>query len=85
MNNEEEAIKRAKGYYGNDEQKSRIAYSFFCDGAEWKEEQFKQLLIDKAKLLSPSSAQDSVKRCTIEEIYREMFNEEMPNLNPYIK
>lgn len=53
--------------------------------AQWKDEQFKQLLIEKTKLLSPSAAQDSVKRCTFEEIYREMFNEEMPNSNPYIK
>jgi hypothetical protein len=51
--------------------------------AQWKDEQAKQLLIDKTKLLSSSAAQDSVKRCTIEEIYRELFNEEMPNSNPY--
>ncbi len=53
--------------------------------AHWKDEQVKQLLIEKTKLLSPSAAQDSVRRCTIEEIYRELFNEEMPNSNPYIK
>lgn len=53
--------------------------------AQWKDEQAKQLLIDKTKLLSSSAAQDSVKRCTIEEIYRELFNEEMPNSNPYMK
>lgn len=53
--------------------------------AQWKDEQFKHLLIEKTKLLSSSAAQDSVKRCTIEEIYRELFNEEMPNSNPYIK
>lgn len=53
--------------------------------AKHKDEQFKQLLIEKTKLLSPSAAQDSVKRCTIEEIYREMFNEEIPNSNPYYK
>jgi hypothetical protein len=53
--------------------------------AQWKDEQFKYLLIEKTKLLSSSAAQDSVKRCTIEEIYRELFNEEMPNSNPYIK
>ena len=53
--------------------------------AQWKDEQVKQLLIEKTKFLSPSAAQDSIKRCTIEEIYRELFNEEMPNSNPYIK
>lgn len=53
--------------------------------AQWKDEQFKQLLIEKTKLLSPSAAQDSIKRCTIEEIYRELFNEELPNSNPYMK
>lgn len=53
--------------------------------AQWKDEQAKQLLIEKTKLLSSSSAQDSVRRCTIEEIYRELFNEEIPNSNPYIK
>lgn len=53
--------------------------------AQWKDEQVKQLLIEKTKLLSSSSAQDSVKRCTFEEIYRELFNEELPNSNPYIK
>lgn len=53
--------------------------------ARWKDEQFKHLLIEKTKLLSPSASQDSVKRCTIEEIYRELFNEEMPNSNPYMK
>jgi hypothetical protein len=53
--------------------------------AQWKDEQFKHLLIEKTKLLSSSAAQDSVKRCTIEEIYRELFNEEMPNSNPYMK
>lgn len=53
--------------------------------AQWKDEQVKQLLIEKTKLLSSSAAQDSVKRCTIEEIYRELFNEEMPNSNPYMK
>ena len=53
--------------------------------AQWKDGQIKQLLIEKTKLLSPSAAQDSVKRCTIEEVYRELFNEELPNSNPYIK
>ena len=53
--------------------------------AQWKDEQFKHLLIEKTKLLSSSAAQDSVKRCTIEEIYRELFNEELPNSNPYMK
>lgn len=38
MKNEEEALKRAKGYYGVQEPMCRVAYSFFCDGAEWKEE-----------------------------------------------
>ena len=60
-----------------------------CDAAllmaQWKDEQFKHLLIEKTKFLSSSAAQDSVKRCTIEEIYRELFNEEMPNSNPYMK
>jgi len=55
------------------------------DMARWKDEQVKQLLIEKTKLLSSSAAQDSIRRCTIEEIYRELFNEEMPNSNPYIK
>lgn len=38
MKNEEEALKRAKGYYGIQDPKCKVAYSFFCDGAEWKEE-----------------------------------------------
>lgn len=62
-----------------------MAYNSALEMAQWKDEQFKQLLIDKTKLLSSSAAQDSIKRCTIEEIYRELFNEEMPNSNPYIK
>lgn len=53
--------------------------------SQWKDEQVKQLLVEKTRFLSSSAAQDSVKRCTIEEIYRELFNEEMPNSNPYIK
>ena len=60
-------------------------YMSALDMAQWKDEQVKQLLIDKTKLLSSSAAQDSVKRCTIKEIYRELFNEEIPNSNPYIK
>ena len=60
-------------------------YCSCLEMAKWKDEQTKQLLIEKTKLLSSSAAQDSVKRCTIEEIYRELFNEEMPNSNPYIK
>lgn len=57
-------------------------YNDLIKMAQWKDEQVKQLLIEKTKLLSPSAAQDSVKRCTIEEIYRELFNEEMSNSNP---
>ena len=60
-------------------------YMSALDMAQWKDEQVKQLLIEKTKLLSSSAAQDSIRRCTIEEIYRELFNEEMPNSNPYIK
>ena len=60
-------------------------YQKIMQMAQWKDEQFKHLLIEKTKLLSSSAAQDSVKRCTIEEIYRELFNEEIPNSNPYIK
>ena len=60
-------------------------YRKIMEMAQWKDEQFKHLLIEKTKLLSSSAAQDSVKRCTIEEIYRELFNEEIPNSNPYIK
>ena len=60
-------------------------YNDLMKMAQWKDEQFKHLLIEKTKLLSSSAAQDSVKRCTIEEIYRELFNEELPNSNPYIK
>lgn len=62
-----------------------VEYQKIMQMAQWKDEQIKQLLIEKTKLLSPSAAQDSVKRCTIEEIYQELFNEEMPNSNPYIK
>ena len=53
--------------------------------SQWKDEQVKQLLIEKTKFLSPSAAQVSIRRCTIEEIYEELFNERMPNSNPYIK
>lgn len=62
-----------------------VYYHKLLEIAQWKDEQVKQLLIEKTKLLSSSAAQDSVKRCTIEEIYRELFNEELPNSNPYIK
>lgn len=62
-----------------------VYYPKLLEMARWKDEKTKQLLIEKTKLLSSSAAQDSVKRCTIEEIYRELFNEEMPNSNPYIK
>ena len=60
-------------------------YDKCLEMARWKDEQIKQILFKKTKLLSPSAAQDSVKRCTIEEIYRELFGEEKPNSNPYIK
>lgn len=93
MNNEEKAKEIAiknKIYY--DEPTGNIDCSSFAECqktalemAQWKDGQFKQLLIEKTKLLSSSAAQDSVKRCTIEEIYRELFNEELPNSNPYIK
>lgn len=84
MNNEEKAQEiavkwRAKGLPYN------AIYNSALEMARCKDEQVKQLLVEKTKLLSPSATQDSVKRCTIEEIYREMFNEEMPNSNPYIK
>lgn len=39
-----EAVKRAKGYYGEDTLETRIAYSSFLDGCEWKEQQ----MIEKA-------------------------------------
>ena len=81
MTNEEKAREIAN--------KSPVYFMHIYDGClemvQWKDEQVKQLLIEKTKLLSSSAAQDSVKRCTIEEIYRELFNEEMPNSNPYIK
>lgn len=35
----DEAAKRAKGYYGEDTPETRIAYSSFLDGCEWKEQQ----------------------------------------------
>lgn len=92
MNNEEKALKIALGTVGERTRNHPsntlhiICVKDAClEMARWKDEQFKQLLIEKTKHLSPSAAQDSVKRCTIEEIYREMFNEEIPNTNPYIK
>lgn len=39
-----EAAKRAKGYYGEYSIETRIAYSSFLDGCEWKEKQ----MIEKA-------------------------------------
>lgn len=33
---ESEAIQRADGYFGTDKFESKIAFSFFCDGAEWQ-------------------------------------------------
>lgn len=86
MTNSEKAkeiAENSKQYFYHDEYECGLACALRM--AKWKDEQFKQLLIDKTKLLSSSAAQDSVKRCTIEEIYRELFNEEMPNSNPYIK
>lgn len=92
MNNEEKALKIAVGTVGKRTRNHPsnlphiiIVKDACIEMAQWKDEQVKQLLIEKTKFLSPSAAQDSVKRCTIEEIYRELFNEEMPNLNPYIK
>lgn len=81
MTNAEKARELCKLYQAN----RASLFQHLLAMAEWKDEQFKQLLIEKTKLLSPSAAQDSVKRCTIEEIYRELFNEEMPNSNPYMK
>lgn len=84
MNNEEKAQEICeKNKQFHVECSSLECYLSALEMAQWKDEQFKQLLIEKTKLLSSSAAQDSVKRCTIEEIYREMFNEEMPNSNPY--
>jgi len=89
MNNEEKAYEILKSIVDNNQSleyyQQQGPYAAAMQMAQCKDEQTKQLLIDKTKLLSPSSAQDSVKRCTIEEIYRELFNEEMPNSNPYIK
>lgn len=89
MTNEEKAkeIARNDELYGDTDNNSMIdeCYIAALEMARWKDEQVKQLLVEKTKLLSSSAAQDSVKRCTIEEIYRELFNEEMTNSNPYIK
>jgi hypothetical protein len=38
---EEEAAKRAKGYYGEFAPETTIAFSFFMDGVEWLMEQLK--------------------------------------------
>lgn len=67
------------------EKEGCVQFQKIMQMAQRKDEQVKQLLIKKTKLLSPSAAQDSVKRCTIEEIYQELFNEEIPNTNPYMK
>lgn len=95
MNNQEKASKIAKQHKLNytvryngithTDSSEAECYNSAMDMAQWKDEQVKHLLIEKTKPLSSSAAQDSVKRCTIEEIYRELFNEEMPNSNPYIK
>lgn len=42
---EREALSRAEGYFGKYDPSTRIAYSYFCDGAEWKEEK----LLEKIK------------------------------------
>jgi len=85
MNNEEKTNKILDSNYYVTMGEKNAAYNAALEMAQWKDEQFKHLLIEKTKLLSSSAAQDSVKRCTIEEIYRELFNEGMPNSNPYIK
>lgn len=90
MTNEEKALEiaRLKSINGNEKYENPFRFEIYeqcLKMAQWKDEQFKQLLIEKTKLLSPSAAQDSVKRCMIEEIYRELFEEEIPNTNPYIK
>lgn len=63
-------------------ERQRFAY---IQGYDQAMQDLNRILVEKTKLLSSSAAQDSVKRCTIEEIYRELFNEELPNSNPYIK
>lgn len=86
MTNSEKAreiAENSKQYFYHDEYECGLACALRM--AQWKDEQFKHLLIEKTKLLSSSAAQDSVKRCMIEGIYRELFNEEMPNSNPYMK
>lgn len=85
MNNSEKAKEISDIYMPDTDFTREDLYDAAMEMACWKDEQVKQLLIEKTKLLSSSAAQDSVKRCTIEEIYRELFNEEMPNSNPYIK
>ena len=90
MTNEQKANELSKrGFKDFNNPYTRVTVTHIKDCclemAQWKDEQFKQFLIEKTKLLSSSAAQDSVKRCTIEEIYREMFNEEIPNSNPYIR
>ena len=89
MTNEEKAYEILKSIVDNNQSleyyQQQGPYAAAMEMAQWKDEQTKQLLIEKTKLLSSSAAQDSVKRCTIEEIYRELFNEELPNSNPYIK
>lgn len=83
--NDLEKAKEIANSYEDDECDSFDIFTACVGMARWKDEKTKQLLIEKTKHLSTSASQDSVKRCTIEEIYRELFNEEMPNSNPYIK
>ena len=87
MNNSEKAKEIAwnDSLYNDNQSCAEQCFIAALQMAQWKDEKTKQLLIEKTKLLSPSAAQNSVKRCTIEEIYRELFNEEMTNSNPYIK
>ena len=87
MDNQDKAEEIAwnDSLYNDNQSCAEQCYIAALEMAQWKDEQIKQLLIEKTKLLSSSAAQDSVKRCTIEEIYRELFNEELPNSNPYIK
>lgn len=89
MTNEEKAYEILKSIVDNNRSleyyQQQGPYAAAMEMAQWKDEQTKHLLIEKTKLLSSSAAQDSVKRCTIEEIYRELFKEEIPNSNPYIK
>ena len=87
MNNSEKAKEIAwnDSLYNDNQSCAEQCFIAALQMAQWKDEKTKQLLIEKTKLLSPSAAQDSVRRCTIEEIYRELFNKELPNSNPYIK